>query len=129
MNILLAVEQANLRLAIELLLNEEPGVKVVGEASESEGLRALIMTTQPDLAILDSDLPGQSFTELLAEIKAQDDAPRLIVLARDPGNRQRVLEAGADAFVVKGDPPEKLIAAFREVTSRVDTTNQDAEAE
>ena len=119
MNILLAVEQADLRLALELMLNTEPGVKVVGEASESEGLLALIAATQPDLAILGSDLPGRGLTMLLAEIKSQDDAPLLIVMDRDPAKRQQVLDAGADAFVVMGDPPEKLITTFRELSSQL----------
>jgi len=129
MNILLAIEEAKLRLAIELLLTEEPGVKVVGEASESEGLLALINTTRPELVVLDSDLPGQSFTELLAEIRSRHIVPRLIVLDKDPANRQQVLEAGASAFVVKGDPPEMLIAAFRESSSRGAPSNQGTEVE
>ena len=59
MNVVLAVRQAHARLALELLLNEEPGVMVVGTASETEGLLALTWIAHPDLVVLEWGLDGR----------------------------------------------------------------------
>ena len=58
MRLLLAAAQPNLRLSLELFLSEQPGVEIVGSASESAGLVALIHTTDPDMILTDWDLPA-----------------------------------------------------------------------
>lgn len=115
MHVLLATEQPDLRLALEMLLGEEPGVVVVGGVSEAEGLLALVRITLPDLVLLDWDLPGRPLPGVLAESFALSRPPRFIVLGRDLRARQVAIDAGADAFVIKGDSPNQLLAAFREV--------------
>ena len=59
MDTLLAIHSPDLRLAVDLLLREEPGINVIGVASETEGLMALLRTTQPDLILL--QLPKLSY--------------------------------------------------------------------
>jgi MFS family permease len=49
-------KQADLRLSLELLLSEQPGVEIVGVASESSGLLALIETSKPDMIVSDWEL-------------------------------------------------------------------------
>ena len=51
LDVLLAVRQADLRLAIDLFLREEPGLTVVGVACETEGLIALLRTFMHDLSL------------------------------------------------------------------------------
>ena len=51
MDIVLASQEYDLRLALEMLFREEPGAAVVGTASESEGLLALIQSTRPNLVL------------------------------------------------------------------------------
>jgi DNA-binding NarL/FixJ family response regulator len=115
MNVVLAVRQAHARLALELLLSEEPGVIIVGAASETEGLLALTRTAHPDLVVLEWGLPGRPAEAVLAEAHALAGWPRFLVLGCDPGLKPGALQAGADAFVLVGDPPELLLAALREV--------------
>ncbi len=115
MHILLGMKEADSRLSLELLLSEEPGVTVIGEASETEGLLALIHTSQPDLVILEQDLPGRPVADLLADIRGLADPPRLIVQSKELRAKSTILEAGADAIVIQGDPPDKLLATFRRV--------------
>ena len=95
------------------LLSEEPGVTVVGTASESEGLLGLIGGTHPDIVVLDWDLPGRPAADLLARASAIWERARFIILGNRPEIRERARQAGAAAFVVKGEPPEQLQAAFR----------------
>jgi DNA-binding NarL/FixJ family response regulator len=114
MNIVLAVRQAHTRLALELVLSEEPGVTVVGMASETEGLLALARTAHPDLVVLEWGLPGRPVEAVLADAQALPSPIRFLVLGRDPDLKQPALQAGACAFVLVGDPPELLLLALRQ---------------
>lgn len=114
MDILLASMQLDLRVALEILLREEPGTDVVGTASDAASLRALLQACRPDLVLLDWDLPGHPAASLLVEAKSLDPRPQVIVLGRDLDLKQTVLAAGADAFVLKGDPPGLLLTAIRQ---------------
>ena len=118
MDIVLASQEYDLRLALEMLFREEPGAAVVGTASESEGLLALIQSTHPDLVLLDCDLPGRPAVEVLAQIKSTDRPPKVILLGKDDDDEEAALVAGADVFLVKGDPPGQLLAATREVSAQ-----------
>ena len=53
MRTVLAIGDSDLLLALQLLLNEEPRVNIVGTTSELDGLLSLIETTGPDLVLLD----------------------------------------------------------------------------
>ena len=118
MDIVLASQEQDLRLALEMLFREQPGVYVVGTASHADALLALIQSTCPDLVLLDWDLPGQSLAEVLAQVQNVDCIPKVIVLSEDAEAREAALAAGADAFVVKGDPPKQILVAFRQVSSQ-----------
>jgi DNA-binding NarL/FixJ family response regulator len=114
MQLMLAVQPLDLGLALQLYLDAEPGLFVVGTVTEAASLRALLRTAQPDLIILDWELPGYAPAHLLAEAKHLQRCPWIIVLGRDEGVRQEALDAGADAFVLSGDSAANLIAAIRE---------------
>lgn len=117
MNILLAIYWRDLRLAIDLLLREEPGINVVGVAGETESLLALLETTHPQVVLLDWDLPGRAIPEVLRTIHTAAVPPNIIVLGDRENEKDIVLEAGADAFVVKGEPPQQLVTAIHEINT------------
>jgi DNA-binding NarL/FixJ family response regulator len=115
MDTLLAIHSRDLRLAIDLLLREEPGINVVGVASETEALMALLQTARPDLILLDWDLPGRPILETLPKIqRAATRHPKVIVLGDREQDRESALTAGADEFIIKGEPPQHLVAAIRQ---------------
>ena len=114
MQLILAVEPSDLRLALQLYLDTEPGLFVVGIVAEAASLRSLLQTAHPDLVILDWNLPGYAPIHLLAEAKQLRHCPQVIVLGRDKGVGQEALAAGADAFVLSGDSTVDLIVAVRE---------------
>ncbi len=118
MQVVLAAQHRDLQLALQLYLDAEPGLFVVGTVTEAASLRALLRTAYPDLVLLDWDLPGYAPIPLLAEIKRPRPSPQVIVLGRDEGARQEALAAGADAFVVSGDTPSDLMAAIRQSRAR-----------
>src|SRR6185503_17911068 len=112
MHVLLADDQAGVRSALRFLLEQEPGIIVVGEAAEAETLLAQEMAIQPDLVLLDWELPGSQATDLLLALRSRYRRTMVIALSGRPEACQEALDAGVDAFVSKGEPPERLLAAM-----------------
>lgn len=114
MRILLADDQARVRFALRALLAQQPGFEVVGEASSADDLVALLMTTRPDLALLDWELPGLAEGGGLPVLRKLCPRLAVTVLSSRPGAHRAAQAAGADAFVSKGDPPERLLEVLRD---------------
>jgi DNA-binding NarL/FixJ family response regulator len=122
MRVLVADDQAAVRSALRRLLKEEPGLIVVGEVVRADELLAQAAATQPDLVLLDCELCGlspwfhpsawQARWRLLEALHRLRSHPKVIVLSGRPEMRQAALDAGADAFVSKGDPPERLLTTL-----------------
>jgi len=110
MRVLLADDESKVRSALRLLLEQKPGLSVVGEATEAGEVLEQVQAACPDLLLLDWELPGQQAADLLPAIRRC--CPHLLVIALSgrPEARQAALAAGADAFVSKGDPPDRLLA-------------------
>jgi DNA-binding NarL/FixJ family response regulator len=123
MKILLASEDPALRLSLEISLSEEPSVILAGTASEGDGLTALIRSSQPDLVVVDWDLPGHSPSKIIARSHRRSAHVSFIALGTSPADKEAALAAGADAFVVKGDPPGRLLSAFRSVRQQSKTAS------
>lgn len=117
MRVLLAAKNHHLRISLELLVSEEPGLQVVGVVSETEGLQALLRTTHPDLVILDWELPGRQLRELLQDLRRKFVAAKFIVLGKDVEDKDNAMEAGAHAFVSMASPPEYLLNAIHRTQS------------
>ena len=113
MRILIADRRTELRAALSLLLGQQPGVEMRGEACDSAELLAQVEALCPDVIVLEWDLPGEPAADLLAALHASDPSPKVIVLALREEMREAARAAGADAFASKDEPPERLIAALR----------------
>lgn len=112
MRILVADSQPRVRFALRVLLEQQPGLQVVGEAADSRELLAQVGSRSPDLVLLGWELPGLlPVDSLLALRKIRSDL-QVIALSGRPEARQMALDAGANAFVSKSDPPERLLAAI-----------------
>lgn len=122
MRVLIADDQPQVRSALRLLLKQEQGVTVVGEAEDVERALVLAAEQQPDVVLLDWELPdlrvaGPAKTAggcLLPALWTCCPRAKVIALSGRPEARQAALAAGADFFVSKGDPPERLLAAVDE---------------
>ena len=114
MRILLADDQPKMRFALRLLLERQAGEDVVGEAVDTEELLVQAEASRPDLLLLDWELPGLPLVDLLPVLRGA--CPNLIVIALSgqPDARGAALLAGVDAFVSKGDPPERLLVAIHD---------------
>ena len=109
MRILLAEHHSKVMRAIRTLIAEKTEHVIVGEVMDWDSLFRQIEITEPDLVLLDWDLPDHSGRDLLVELCSLDCHPRVIVLSTRIEVKEMALAAGADAFVSKGDAPEKLL--------------------
>jgi DNA-binding NarL/FixJ family response regulator len=125
MRVLLADDQAWLRSALRLLLEQQADIEVVGEAAEANVLLSIIQAVSPDLLLLDWELPGAgangSGARLLRRIRTCCPRVSVIVMSGRPEASTMALDAGADYFVSKADPPESLLAAVCEVRRDIET--------
>jgi DNA-binding NarL/FixJ family response regulator len=112
MRVLLADDQAKVRSALRLLLEHEPGIRILGEAVDATGLLDWVTATRPDVVLLDWELPGSRVDGLLPALRKLCPGLSVIALSGRPEAREAALAAGVDVFVSKGDPPERLLAAI-----------------
>ncbi len=107
------------RQGLVALLNIIPDIDVVGEASD--GLQALDLhkTLQPDITLMDLQLPNLGGVEAILRIRATDPAARFIVLTTFDGDEDifRSLQAGAKAYLLKGMTVDELVSTIQAVHS------------
>ncbi len=113
MLIFLAESDQNLRLGMQMLLHQEAGIHVIGMAIQAEGLVVQVEASRAEVLILDWHLPGASMPELLSDICRLEAPPKIVVLSVNPEVKAAALSAGADAFIGKNAPPDKLLEVIR----------------
>jgi DNA-binding NarL/FixJ family response regulator len=102
---------------VRLLLEERLESDVVGEAADSHELLARLASLQPDIIVLDWELPGFSADGPLDALGELECPPKVIVLDAHPETEKAALAAGADAFVSKGEPPRRLLTAVQALST------------
>ena len=125
MRILLAEHHNQVRRALRTLLEEKTDHLLVGDVSDCAELFEQTTLTQPDLVLLDWELPGHNANNIITDLHALDSPPRVVVLSTHIESREDLLSAGADAFVSKGDPPEKLLEALEYLHSVIDKQQEE----
>ena len=112
MRVLLADSRSRVRSALRALLELEAGCEIVGESTDAGDLLARTAAACPDLVLLDWGLQGQATVELLRTLRDRFPNTAVIVLSGRPELRRVAIDAGADGFVSKIDPPDRLLAAI-----------------
>lgn len=113
MKILLADPEFNVRYGLTVLLEEQSGLEIVGEAAHASELFVQIQGLCPDLLLLSWELPGDPAVELIRGIREACPNLYILVLSARTEFRQAALFAGADGFISKAVPPELLLAEIR----------------
>jgi DNA-binding NarL/FixJ family response regulator len=117
-HILLADHHTNALWALRTLIQEEPGLEVVGEAEDGQSLIILSTDLHPDLILIDKDLPGRPIENQITTLHQIKPRPTVIVMSSDPEYGRMILKAGADAFVSKGDQPDWLLHILQDYKKR-----------
>jgi DNA-binding NarL/FixJ family response regulator len=113
MRIYLADHERDTLSALKLRLEQEEWLEVVGQATDAEHLLADVQSTQPDLLLVDWNLQGRRVSQLLPDLRRLLPTLLICALSVRPEDRSSVMQAGADDFVSKGDPPEVLMTTVR----------------
>ena len=115
MRILVADSQSKVRRALCVLLKQQPGLEIVGEAANAMELLTETENCCPDLILLHWRLQALPTLDLLPALRRISPGLHLIVLSARREACQAALDAGADAFVCKMDPPDRLLAAVQAI--------------
>lgn len=115
--ILLADDQSLVRGALAAMLGLEADMEVVAEVGTGDDVLPAAKRTNPDIALLDVQMPGKDGLTAAAELRVAVPACRVVMCTTfgRPGYLSRALAAGAAGFVVKDAPPEQLVEALRRV--------------
>lgn len=116
-HILLADDHAMLRAGLRLLLDAQPDLKVIGEASDGREVLRLAVELQPDLILLDLTMPGLSGLEALPALRKSAPAARVLILTMhdDEAYLRQAIRNGASGYILKKAADSELIAAVRVV--------------
>jgi DNA-binding NarL/FixJ family response regulator len=132
MRVILADDQPEVRSALRLIVEQEVELTVVGEAGDAEDLLSLAGIIDPDLLLLDWELPGPPAVDghstrfngrMMSALRSLCPQVFIIALSGLPESRGAALAAGADAFVSKGDSPERLLAVLRSRARPAESTS------
>ena len=111
--VVIADAELEVREALRLICEESLGFRVIAEVCNAQTLLTQVQCQQPELLLLDWDLPGMS-PDMIAAIKTSHR--HIIITGKRPESRSPALEAGADGFVYKGDSPDDLLNLLRQFT-------------
>jgi two-component system, NarL family, response regulator DesR len=115
--ILLAEDTAILRDTLVAVLDLEDDLQVVAQVADGRGILPAVRDTQPDVAVLDIDLPGTDGLTAAAQLHLELPACRVLILTAhaQPHNLRAALAAEVAGFLPKDTPAADLISAIREI--------------
>jgi len=119
MKVLLVDDHAVVREGLRALLEQQPDIRIVGEAGNGQDALRLIPETQPDVVVLDMKMPGPEAPLVIADIRAALPTAKVLVFtsfAEDSQVRD-ALTAGATGYLLKDTLREDLVRALREVAA------------
>ncbi len=113
--ILLAEDQAMVRGALGALLSLESDMEIVAEVARGDEVLAAALAAQPDVALLDIEMPGCDGLTAAAQVHAQLPTCRVLILTTfgRPGYLRKAMESGVVGFLLKDAPAAQLAAAIR----------------
>jgi DNA-binding NarL/FixJ family response regulator len=102
---------------IRSLLSEDPSIEWMGHASNADSCLAFLQKQQPDVILMDINMPGKSGIELCQEVKAK--YPGVFVIGLSTFNQQsfiqKMMDHGASGYVLKNATQKELLEAINTV--------------
>jgi two-component system, NarL family, response regulator DesR len=119
LKILLAEDVAMVRGALAALIELEPDLKVVAAVENGADIVPTALACQPDIAVIDIDLPGLDGLSAAAQLYEELPACRTLILTNlgRAGTLRRALAAHVSGYMLKEAPPEQLASAIRNVAA------------
>ncbi|WP_336822279.1 response regulator transcription factor [Sporosarcina sp. USHLN248] len=115
--IVIAEDQRILRGALGTLLDFEKDIEVIGQAENGEMALQLVQSLQPDICLLDIEMPVKSGLEVADELQKNGSACKVIILTTfaRPGYFERAMKAKVHGYLLKDGSIDELSAAIRKV--------------
>ncbi len=115
--VILAADHALVRAGLRVLLNDLPGVEVVGEADNGRDALELARRHRPDVALMDIGMPGLNGLDATVAMRRDVPGVRVVILSMHANEQYmlRALRAGAAGYVLKGARLAELELALRAV--------------
>ncbi len=106
-----------LRKGLRQLADLTEEIQIIGETDNGEQGVAMVEELQPDLVLLDLNMPGIHGLEILRMLKRMESAPKVAILTVSDAQENIVaaMRGGADAYLLKDIDPEELIEKLREL--------------
>jgi two-component system response regulator DesR len=116
-NIVIAEDQKMLLGALAALLDLEKDMSVVGRANNGEEAVNLVQLHNPDICIMDIEMPGKSGLDAAEELKVKGFDCKVIILTTfaRPGYFERAVKAGVNGYLLKDSPSDELANSIRSV--------------
>jgi len=115
--VMLVDDHAIVREGYRSLLQKQPGLTIVAEASDGADAYRLFKSVRPDLVIMDLTMPGFGGIEAIKRIRRWNSGARILVFSmhQNAAFAVQAIQAGARGYVTKSSPPEALLRAVSEV--------------
>ena len=115
--IAIADDQPLVRSGLRMILEGEPDMKIVAEASDGIEAVALVAAQDPDVLLLDVQMPRQDGLEAMLQISASESPTRVLMLTTFDLDEYvyRAMRAGASGFLLKDMAGEDIVSAVRQV--------------
>jgi DNA-binding NarL/FixJ family response regulator len=115
--VLLADDHPLVRFGIRKLLDKTPGIVVVGEVADGVAALQQVIALQPDVIVLDIEMPGMCGDEVTQQIRALKIPVRVLVLSvyHSEQHITSLLASGVDGYVAKHEAIETIVQAIRGV--------------
>jgi DNA-binding NarL/FixJ family response regulator len=115
LRLIMADDHAVARRGLRVLLEEQPDLRVVGEAADGAEALELARAQRPDVAVLDVRMPKLDGVRACKAIKQEVPGTQVLILSAYDDDRYvfGLLEAGATGYVLKDAPDDEIVAAVR----------------
>ena len=115
---LIVARPGPLRNGLQALMATMPQIEILAETADPSALLRMGAKIQPDVVLLDANLPEDQICAALRQIKQEWSQTRSIVLVQDSQQQQRAQAAGADVALIQGYPAARLVAAIEGLLSQ-----------
>jgi two-component system, NarL family, response regulator NreC len=118
-SVIIADDHAVVRKGLRLLIDAEPGLRVIAEAGDVPEAVRKTRALRAGVLILDLNMPGGSSLEAIPEIREQAPMTAIVVLTmqNDPAFARKALQSGAAGFVLKEAADDELLEAIRQAST------------
>lgn len=113
--VLLADDHPIVRYSLRQVLEEDPQLKVIGEAGDGREALRLVKSLEPDVLLLDLEMPDMSGVDVVEEMELAETQTRTLVISgyADEGYVNRLISLGIEGYLLKEESPDVFIEAIK----------------